>query len=107
FAAAWARGRDTPPAELLNVGRVLTEAEPDHASGARRGAAALAPGPALTAREREVLQLVVEGRTDREIGQILFIGHRTVASHVGNILGKLGVDSRTAAATQAVRRGLV
>jgi DNA-binding CsgD family transcriptional regulator/tetratricopeptide (TPR) repeat protein len=61
----------------------------------------------LTPREEDVLRLLVEGRTDREIADALFIGHRTVASHVMSILGKLGVDSRTAAATYAVRHGLV
>jgi DNA-binding NarL/FixJ family response regulator len=74
--------------------------------------AAGAPTPAaqqagLTPREIDVLRLLVEGRSDREIADALFIGHRTVASHVMNILGKLGVESRTAAATQALRRGLV
>jgi DNA-binding CsgD family transcriptional regulator len=69
------------------------------------------PDPAnpagLTPRERDVLRLLVEGKTDREIGDALFIGHRTVASHVMHILAKLGVESRTAAATQAVRRGMI
>ena len=69
------------------------------------------PDPAnpagLTPRELDVLRLLVEGNTDREIADALFIGHRTVASHVTHILGKLNVDSRTAAATQAVRRGMV
>jgi DNA-binding CsgD family transcriptional regulator len=61
----------------------------------------------LTPRELDVLRLLVEGRTDREIAEELFIGHRTVASHVAAILGKIGVDSRTAAATYAVRHGYV
>ncbi len=60
----------------------------------------------LTAREVDVLRLLVDGLTNREVGDRLFIGHRTVATHVLNILGKLGVDSRTAAAAWAVRNGL-
>jgi len=60
----------------------------------------------LTPRELDVLRLLAEGRRDREIADLLFIGHRTVATHVTNILGKLGVESRTAAATYAVRHGL-
>ncbi len=60
----------------------------------------------LTAREIDVLRLLVDGLTNREVGDRLFIGHRTVATHVLNILGKLGVDSRTAAAAWAVRNGL-
>jgi DNA-binding NarL/FixJ family response regulator len=54
-----------------------------------------------------VLRLLVEGHTDREIGAALFLSHRTVATHVSNLLAKLGVPSRAAAATAAVRRGLV
>lgn len=61
----------------------------------------------LTRREIDVLRLVVDGLTDREIGDALFISHRTAMTHVANILGKLGVDSRTAAAAHALRQGLV
>jgi non-specific serine/threonine protein kinase len=72
-----------------------------------------APPPAiaapfdLTVREREVLSLLAEGRSDREIAGTLSISYRTVTSHVRNILDKLDVSSRTAAATLAVRRDLV
>jgi DNA-binding CsgD family transcriptional regulator len=45
--------------------------------------------------------------TDREIGAALFIGHRTVATHVGDLMNKMGVNSRTAVVAQAVRLGLV
>jgi DNA-binding CsgD family transcriptional regulator len=61
----------------------------------------------LTARELEVLQLLADGRSDQEIGACLFISKRTVSSHVAAIIEKLGVANRTAAATLAVRRGLV
>jgi DNA-binding CsgD family transcriptional regulator len=59
----------------------------------------------LTAREIEVLRLLVDGRSDREIADALFISPRTAQTHVTNILNKLGVSSRTAAATVAVRHG--
>ncbi len=62
------------------------------------------PG-ALTRRELEILQAVSEGYPDREIATRLFISRRTVTWHVTNVLNKLGVNSRTAAAVQAVRRG--
>jgi DNA-binding NarL/FixJ family response regulator len=48
----------------------------------------------------------VQGRTNREIAAALFVSHRTATTHVANILGKLGVTSRTEAAAWAVREGL-
>ena len=60
----------------------------------------------LTPRELDVLRLLVDGLSDRQIGDTLSISHRTVMRHVEHILAKLDVDSRTAAATQAVRLGL-
>jgi DNA-binding NarL/FixJ family response regulator len=55
----------------------------------------------------EVLQLLVEGKTDRETAEALFISPRTAMSHVANIRNKLGVDSRTAATAIAIRESLV
>jgi predicted ATPase/DNA-binding CsgD family transcriptional regulator len=60
----------------------------------------------LSPRELEVLRLLAAGRSDREIGEALFISHRTVMRHVSNILAKLEVGSRTEAAALAHRRGL-
>ena len=65
------------------------------------------PRSDLTAREREVLQLLVQGKTNPEIAKALFISHKTASKHVTSILAKLGVETRTAAATFAVRNGLV
>ncbi len=61
----------------------------------------------LTDRETEVLILIADGMSNKEIGLELSIGEKTVKTHVSNILGKLGVLSRTQAALQAVRMGLV
>jgi DNA-binding CsgD family transcriptional regulator/tetratricopeptide (TPR) repeat protein len=61
----------------------------------------------LSPRETEVLAVLAEGRSNREIAQRLFISERTVAVHVGNILAKLGVAGRVEAATVALRLGLV
>lgn len=58
---------------------------------------------ALTAREREVLELVGMGLTDRQIGARLHLSARTVSKHVENLKGKLGVRTRTAAATRVIR----
>ena len=70
-----------------------------------------APGAArsvqLTAREREILALVAEGRSNGEIGRQLFISTKTVSVHVSNILGKLGAAGRTEAAAIARRDGLL
>jgi DNA-binding CsgD family transcriptional regulator len=60
----------------------------------------------LTLREQEVLALVAGGQSDREIADALFISHATARQHVANILGKLGVNSRTAAAGIAFREEL-
>jgi len=60
----------------------------------------------LSAREREVLALIAQGRTNREIGERLFISQKTVGVHVGNILAKLRVSGRVEAATVAIRLGL-
>ncbi|HEV7397421.1 MAG TPA: response regulator transcription factor, partial [Pyrinomonadaceae bacterium] len=83
-------------------------------SGARRIPAAIAERLAermastdLTAREMEVLELIVRGRSNREIGTHLGISEATVKSHINNILSKLGVSDRTQAATTALQRGLV
>jgi DNA-binding NarL/FixJ family response regulator len=61
----------------------------------------------LTDRETEVLKLLAQGKSNKEIAAALVIGEKTVKTHVSNILGKLGVPSRTQAALFAVRTGLV
>jgi DNA-binding CsgD family transcriptional regulator len=60
----------------------------------------------LTPRERQVLTLVAEGRTNREIGDTLYMAEKTASVHVSRILSKLGVRSRTEAAAVAHRLGL-
>ena len=64
-------------------------------------------GPQLTRRELEILRLLVDGRSDKEIAASLGIGRRTVSNHVATIRAKLDAPSRTAAATIAVRDGIV
>jgi NarL family two-component system response regulator LiaR len=57
----------------------------------------------LTDREREVLHLISQGKSNQEIAEELFIGIKTVKTHVSNILSKLGVEDRTQAAVYALR----
>jgi len=65
------------------------------------------PRSELTARELEVLRLIVKGMSNKEIAATLFITEGTVKIHVNNVLGKLGVSDRTKAATTALQRGIV
>jgi len=64
-------------------------------------------GSELTGRELEVLQQIVAGKSNKEIGAFLKISEATVKSHINNILSKLGVTDRTQAATTAIQRGIV
>jgi len=61
----------------------------------------------LTGRELEILQLLAQGKSTKEISEALFISPRTTATHINNVLGKLDVSSRTAAVALAMRSGLV
>jgi two-component system NarL family response regulator len=63
--------------------------------------------PDLTERELEVLQLIVAGQSNKEIGVTLTITEGTVKVHVNSLLGKLGVQDRTQAVTEALKRGIV
>jgi DNA-binding NarL/FixJ family response regulator len=62
---------------------------------------------ALSRRELEVLALIAQGKTDREIADELFVERRTISKHVAAILVKLDVPNRSAAASTALRLGLV
>ncbi|MSU28523.1 MAG: response regulator transcription factor [Pedosphaera sp.] len=63
--------------------------------------------PELSPREREVLELIVKGRSNKEVGSALGVAENTVKNHVKVILDKLGVRDRTQAATTAIQRGIV
>jgi DNA-binding CsgD family transcriptional regulator len=78
-----------------------------HARRRRTVADSRAPFGGLTVREREVLQLIAEGQTNREIAHNLFIAESTAELHVSRILGKLGCATRAQAAAWAVSRQLV
>jgi ATP/maltotriose-dependent transcriptional regulator MalT len=105
FAVAWNEGRGLAladaVAEALTAPTSPVSADPPGAlskPAARQG---------LTPRELEVLQLVREGCSNREIGEQLYISERTARTHVQNILNKLDVSTRAAAAAHAVEHGLI
>jgi DNA-binding NarL/FixJ family response regulator len=105
FAAAWEAG------EALSVEATVSEALATVDLNAAQGAVDALPDPTaadvgLTKREREVLHLLTAGLSDREIADALVISPRTAGYHVSNLLGKLGVDSGTAAVAFALRHGL-
>jgi DNA-binding CsgD family transcriptional regulator len=103
FARAFAAGRQLPLAEALADGFALT-------ASLQANGASIQPRRdtfGLTRRERDVLRLLVAGKTDRQIADTLFIGRRTVTTHTSGLYAKLGVTSRTEAAALAIREGLV
>jgi predicted ATPase/DNA-binding CsgD family transcriptional regulator len=103
FSRVWRRG------QRMAVSAAVTEAlavVDRQVSSVSRANDADLEVPSLTLRERDVLRLLVEGQSDRQIAAALSISPKTVGNHVSSILAKLDVETRTAAATQAVRRGL-
>lgn len=102
FATAWEAGAKLTVSELIgeaiadldDVDPISPPSDPAHRAG-------------LTGREGEILRLLADGRSDHEIAAVLSISSRTVSGHVSNVLGKLGVESRTAAVAHALRHGLV
>ncbi len=104
FAAAWAAGQVLPMDDAVDHALALIETIGTPATSVTSSQPADSIG--LTRREREVLRLLAEGRTDREIATALSISHRTVRGHVTNLLGKLEVKSRVEAGVFAVRNGL-
>jgi DNA-binding CsgD family transcriptional regulator len=113
LAKAWtmASGLGSPllTAEIDALGRrarieLAPVAEPD---GSASEPATSTDQLGLTPREREVLRLVAAGRTNRQIGEALFISNKTASVHVSNILAKLGVANRSEAAAVAHRLRLI
>jgi DNA-binding NarL/FixJ family response regulator len=100
--------KDAPPAELIAAVHAAAVGDAALAPGvSSRLDASLASSERLTVREAEVLSLVAEGRTNREIGRALFLSEATVKSHLVHIFTKLGVGSRTAAVARARALGAI
>jgi len=98
-----AGGRLTLADLLAEADAIITLAEEAAREPRRRGAGIFA----LTKREHEVLGLLADGKTDREIAEMLFLSRRTVNAHVANILGHLAVPSRQDAVARAHDLGLL
>lgn len=112
--AAGAQGyllKDAPPEELLRAIRALARGqaalEPGIATRLLARVAAGPPGDELSARELEVLRLLARGASNKEIAARLELSENTIKSHLSRIFEKLGVRSRTEAATLALQRGLL
>jgi DNA-binding NarL/FixJ family response regulator len=106
---AGARGyvfKDAPWPELAEAVRSVARGL-RHVSPAAAAVLAERVGdPSLTDRERQVLEAMAAGKSNKQIGEALGISEATVKTHVTAILGKLGVEDRTQAVLQAIRRGL-
>jgi NarL family two-component system response regulator LiaR len=106
--------KDSSPQELLEAIRCVYRGQSSlHPAVARKlilGYGQDQPAEAemdvLTVREVEVLKLVAQGLSNQKIAQKLHVGEGTVRFHVGNVLGKLGLENRTQAALYALRAGL-
>ena len=105
--------KDADAADVVDAIRAAMAGEVrlDPAAAAALAASFRAPtttsADSLTPRERDVIILVAEARTNTEIAKALGVAERTARTHVSNILAKLGLASRTQAAMWAVREGLV
>jgi two-component system, NarL family, response regulator LiaR len=107
--------KDVGPKELADAVSAAARGETRlHPEVSRRLVAGIAgatadgrkPEDQLTGREMDVLRCLAQGRSNKEIGAQLFISEKTVKSHVGSILDKLGLADRTQAALYAVKHGL-
>jgi two-component system NarL family response regulator len=93
--------------ELLKAIRAVNEGQTYLPAAVAAALAAQLPRPDLSAREVQVLELIVRGLANKQIAYTLSIAEHTVKNHVKNILSKLGVQDRTQAATAAIQRGII
>jgi DNA-binding NarL/FixJ family response regulator len=93
--------------ELLKAIRAVYAGQTYLPAAVAAALAAQLPRPDLSAREIQVLELIVRGLANKQIAYALSIAEHTVKNHVKNILSKLGVQDRTQAATAAIQRGII
>jgi two-component system NarL family response regulator len=99
--------KDAPRQEILSAIRAVAADRPYTSSSVAAKAVQRMAKPSLTQRELDVLQLVAEGRSNKDIARRLEITEGTAKTHVKAILGKLDAISRTEAVTVAHKRGLI
>ncbi len=112
-AAGYVLKREADTALVLAV-RAVARGEPFMTNAAERSLVrewmqdeSTGPAEPLTLREREVLKLIAEAFTNREIGETLHLAEKTVESHRANLLRKLGMRDRVELVRYAIRRGLI
>jgi two-component system NarL family response regulator len=93
--------------ELLKAIRAVYAGQTYLPAAVAASLAAQLPRPDLSAREVQVLALIVQGQANKQIAFSLSIAEHTVKNHVKSILSKLGVQDRTQAATVAIQRGII
>jgi NarL family two-component system response regulator LiaR len=111
--------KDVTPEDLVEAVRAVHRGEPrlhpdalrkvmEAATGTRPAEAGRRPSPPddLTERELEVIRLVAQGRTNREIADTFVLSEKTVKTHISHVLAKLGLKDRTQLAIYAIRNGL-
>jgi len=99
--------KDTPAEELAGAIRAVQAGKETLPSHVAERLAARRQRPELSQREMDVLQLLIKGRSNKEIGSALFLCEDTVKAHFKTLFAKLGVQDRTEAAISAIRHGIV
>ncbi|HZO90412.1 MAG TPA: response regulator transcription factor [Chthonomonadaceae bacterium] len=99
--------KDAPCEQLLETIRAVAAGQTLIATEMAAKLAERMSRPELTPRELEVLEQIVEGKSNQEIARTLSIAESTVKAHVNSILSKLSVGDRTQAVTTAIRRGII
>ncbi|HSK87570.1 MAG TPA: response regulator transcription factor, partial [Anaerolineales bacterium] len=100
FASLWAEGA------VMSIEEIIDGALSEPESGSKSTRVDKEKFGGLTAREREVAVLIAQGKSNREIAEVMTIGVKTVETYVTRILNKLGFDSRVQVATWAIEKGL-
>jgi DNA-binding NarL/FixJ family response regulator len=99
--------KDTPCEEIIEVIRAVCEGQRYLPTGISERLADRMTFPELSDREQQVLRLMADGKSNKEIGTAIGISESTARFHVSNIMDKLGVSDRTLAVVTALKRGII